>query len=628
MSKTNVPMNPDKLASNLLKSTSAKVESGKSKPEKQDPVTSAFVTRLNARSELISAQVKHSEWVQKNTTLNGLPFNFKDHEMQQQIFDDPASRLAVRKCSQVGLSELLVRKLLTISAVMRYVRVIYTLPTRQFAMKFSKDRVDSVITQSPVLSGMLKKGADSVEQKIFTNANALYMTGTFGDASAISIPATYVVNDEVDFSNLEVIGKMSSRLRHAPVNPDGYRGYHYKFSTPTLPNYGVSEAFDNGKQYYYVVKCKCCNHVQAPSWYEDFIIPGYDDEINELDRTLMRQLMDRGAHDKAYIKCQKCGKDLMPSLIDPNNRRWMAKYPDRQESSYQISPWDVPVYNTPKSILTQMLEYKRTMDFYNFVLGLDYVDADSIFMDDPFLRNVGATWWRYAGGTTSNSMTHTVIGMDVGKICHMTVGVKTDTELHVVYAKEIHHTQTRPALQTIKDMLLFYNCRVFCVDAGPDITLVRQLLEFCSEVGIEAYAVEYVRKVGLKDYELNKDTGVCKANRTNLLTDLMKQHNTLGIQYAPETVAPIMATFKEQVTNLKKITREQPDGEMLEQFVKTGPDHFGHSMNYMRIASEILEGPGSSVVGVLPMVSGIQMRGLNQQDKEDFTDPFAAYRPR
>jgi hypothetical protein len=594
-----------------------------------DPITSAFVTRLNSRSELISSQTKHSEWVQKNTTINGVDFTFKDHEMQQQIFDDPSSRLAVRKCSQVGLSELLVRKLLTISAVMRYVRVIYTLPTRQFAMKFSKDRVDSVITQSPVLSGMIKKGADSVEQKVFVNSNVLYMTGTFGDSSAISIPATYVVNDELDFSNLEVIGKMSSRLRHAPVNADGYRGYHYKFSTPTLPNFGVSEAFDNGKQYYYVVKCKCCNHVQAPSWYEDFIIPGYDDEINELDRTLMRQLMDRGAHDKAYIKCQKCGKDLMPSLLDPENRRWMAKYPDRQESSYQISPWDVPVYNTPKSILTQMLEYKRTMDFYNFVLGLDYVDSDSIFMDDPFIRNIGAQWWRYIDGAAhSSSMVNTVIGMDVGKICHMTVGVLTEKGLEIVWAEEIHHTASKPALEGIKNRLQFFNCRVFAMDAGPDITLVRELLEFCSNYAIEAYAVEYVRKVGLKDFELNKETGVCKANRTNLLTDLMKQHNTYGIQYASETVAPIMRTFKDQVTNLKKITREQPDGEMLEQFVKTGPDHFGHSMNYCRIASLVLDGPSMSAVGVLPYVSGVTLRGHGDQDKDDFTDPFAAYRPR
>ena len=136
----------------------------------------------------------------------------------------PASRIAVRKCSQVGLSELQVRKLLTISAVMRYVRVIYTLPTRQFAMRFAKDRVDTTIEQAPMIYGMLKRGSDSAEQKVFTNGNVLYVTGTYGDNSAISVPATYIVNDELDFSNQEVVSKMSSRLRHAEENEDGYRG--------------------------------------------------------------------------------------------------------------------------------------------------------------------------------------------------------------------------------------------------------------------------------------------------------------------------------------------------------------------------------------------------------------------
>jgi ribosomal protein S27E len=594
----------------------------------KDSITSGFLTRITARSELASSNLKHSEWVQSHTRLSGANFSFKDHEMQQQIFDDPSSRLSVRKCSQVGLSELLVRKLLTIMGVARYVRVIYTLPTRQFAMKFSKDRVDSVISESPTLSGMIKKGADSVEQKVFTNSNVLYMAGTFGDASAISIPATYVVNDELDFSNLEIIGKMSSRLRHAPVNPDGHRGYHYKFSTPTLPNYGVSEGFDQGTQNYYMVKCKCCNHVQAPSWYSDFVIPGYDDDIKELDRTIMRRLMDRGAHNEAYIKCQKCGKSLMESLLDKDRRQWVAKYPKREESSYQISPWDVPVYNTPKSILSQMLGYNRLMDFYNFVLGLDFVDADSIFLEEVFNLHNRATWWPYTDSDNSGSLIQTVIGMDVGKICHFTVGVMVGEKLHIVYAEEINHTQTKPAIEAIKSRLLFFNCNVFCLDAGPDITLVRQLLEFCGLYNIRSYAVEYVRKVGLKDYELNEETRVCKANRTNLLTDLMKDHNNGRVQYVRQESAKIMPTFKEQVTNMKKIVREQPDGEMLEQFVKTGPDHFGHSLNYCRIASLIHDGPSSTVVGALPMVTGVKMRSGSSGERDDFKDPFAAYRPK
>lgn len=601
-----------------------------------DNVTEGFLTRINSRVDSIEGQAKHSEWVQKHTSIEGRPFNFKDHEMQEEIFDDPASRIAVKKCSQIGLSELQVRKLLTIAAVARYVRVIYTLPTRQFAMRFSKDRIDSTIAQSEALSGMLKRGADSAEQKIFTNSNVIYVTGTFGDVSAISVPATYVVNDELDFSNLEVIGKMSSRLRHAPMNADGYRGYHYKFSTPTLPNFGVSEAFESGSQAYYFVRCERCNHAQAPSWYKDFVIPGWDQPVDELDGQLVRSLMDRGLHNKAFLKCQKCGHDLHNSLLDPSRREWVRKYPNREESSYQISPWDVPAYNTPKSILTQFPEYKRTMDFYNFVLGLDYEDADSVFMADIFRTQTQAVWKAYVEDSvkleniTRIIFSNAVAGMDVGKVCHFTVAVPFSSSMHIIYAEEIHHTQARPGKERIKARLAFFGTRVFCLDAGPDITLVRDLTSWGWTNGIQAYAVEYVRKVGLKTYELPADPiaePVLKVNRTNVFSDLMKLHNTGHIQYPRADVAEVMTIFKEQVSNVKKLMRENANGDMEEHIVKTGPDHFGHSLNYTYLAYLVLsEGGTRRSVGALPMVSGIKMKSSWSPAGPDYSDPFSAYR--
>lgn len=598
-----------------------------------DAVTEGFLTRIGSRVDSIRGQTKHSEWVQKHTFLEGKPFNFNDHEMQQEIFDDPASRLAVRKCSQVGLSELLVRKLLTIAAVARYVRVIYTLPTRQFAMKFSKDRIDTTISQSETLSGMLKKGADSTEQKVFTNSNVLYITGTFGDASAISVPATYVVNDELDFSNLEVIGKMSSRLRHARMNDDGYRGNHYKFSTPTLPGYGVSEAFEAGSQAYYMCRCERCGTWQAPSWYTDFIIPGTDIGISELDGNMVRSLMDRGLHHNAFIKCQKCGTDLQKSLMNPANREWVRKFPDRVESSYQISPWDVPVYNSPKSILTQFPEYARTMDFYNFVLGLDYEDADSVFVSEIFTKQNNTKWMRYneMDVVTAQVLAATVGGMDVGKVCHLTIGIPMHGELHIIYAEEVQHTQSRPAKGRIMDRLVYFNVKAFCMDAGPDITLVRDITSWCWTKDIRGYAVEYVKKTGLKTYELPDDSKsefepIAKVNRTNVFSDLMKLHNTGYVQYPSQDSAEVMATLKTQVSNVKKIAREGSDGQPEEAIVKTGPDHFGHSLNYCYLAFLILGEQGyTKSIGALPLVSGVKMRSHGDDD-DVINDPLARYR--
>lgn len=585
-----------------------------------DSLREGYLSRIEAATDTAASRTNHSAWVQKHTTLQGDPFNFKHHEMQVDIFDDPASRIAVRKCSQVGLSELQVRKLLTISAVMRYVRVIYTLPTRQFAMRFAKDRVDTTIEQAPMIYGMLKRGSDSAEQKVFTNGNVLYVTGTYGDNSAISVPATYIVNDELDFSNQEVVSKMSSRLRHAEENEDGYRGFHYKFSTPTLPGFGVTKEFEKGDQKYYACRCSRCNHDNIPGWYTHFTVPGYDGDMREFDAQTATPLIDSDKHLEAYIRCSKCGKNLWDDLINPARRRWVAKYPDRKYSSYQVSPWDVPHYNKPSEIVLQMKDYTRHMDFMNFVVGLDYQDSDSVFSLEPFNDSNDTKFVRpdKVAGNLWLGGHRLCAGMDVGKVCHFMVGYPTETGMKVVYAEEIKHTAQAPGKQRLFKLLKMFNIQYFVMDSGPDITLVRDALEFCKMHGIRAFASEYVRTVGLENFQPNPETQIVKVNRTETLTQLMKSHNTRNIQYPAQGTHPVMYTVKNQVTALKKIVREVDSGEMLEQFVKTGPDHFGHTMNYLNIAVQMASGglSMSSVVGANPMVKRIKMRGGSSRDTQ------------
>ena len=86
--------------------------------------------------------------VTKYGFVSGHPYSFKDHEYQIDIIRDTRSRISVRKCSHVGLSELMVQKILAMCATMKHTRIIFTLPTRDMAMAFSKDRFDGAIDQS------------------------------------------------------------------------------------------------------------------------------------------------------------------------------------------------------------------------------------------------------------------------------------------------------------------------------------------------------------------------------------------------------------------------------------------------------------------------------------------------
>ena len=117
---------------------------------------SDVVARLRMRLDREAGMRQLDETVLKYGHANGQPWSFKDHEFQREIIRDTSSRISVRKCSQVGLSEIMVQKLLAMAASLRHVRIIFTLPTKEMATSFSRDRVDGAIDQSDFYSGLVE----------------------------------------------------------------------------------------------------------------------------------------------------------------------------------------------------------------------------------------------------------------------------------------------------------------------------------------------------------------------------------------------------------------------------------------------------------------------------------------
>lgn len=557
-------------------------------------------SRLRAQLDKSDGLRELDKVVEKYGRIEGEPFSFDGHEFQREIIRDTRSRIYVRKCSQVGLSELMVQKTMALLSVLRHKRVIFTLPVGSMAAKFSKDRVDGLIEQSDYYRGMVVKANNSAHQKKI-GSNTLYIGGTFGDTGAISVPAEVVISDEIDFSNQTVLGKLSSRLRHASPDERGYRGFRFEFSTPTVDDYGIDERFQKGDQRYYMTKCSCCSTWVVPDYFEDFVIPGYDRPLVELER---RDLQNEDYRFKdAWLKCSNCGNNLYPDLIDPTRREWVAKHPDRWEHSYQVYPWDVPTYNTPASIILQFGEYKRDEDFYNFVLGIPFSSPENSFLVGLEHRNrmADAELWIFGQCVVKSA---TVAGLDVGKTCHLIVMAQAGTHSYVVWAETIANTIARPATEVVLERFDFFRCRKMVVDAGPDITLVNQLV---SARGLgRISACQYVRSVpGLDIISEHDDGQLIKADRSKTMGATMKAHNSGFIHYPKEQVEDIWAHLK----TIKKIRSLDVSGDEVERFEATGEDHYGHALNYANIArmavEEFQSGPQ---VAAPPMVGRLRMK--------------------
>lgn len=566
--------------------------------DSEGTVSSRFRMQLNREEGMKSL----SKIILQHGFVEGEPFSFDDHEFQIDIVDDTAQRIDVRKCSQVGLTEMMAQKVLAIMAVQRNIRIMFSQPTKEMATKFSKDRIDGAIEQSAFYSKLVKAGSDAAGMKKL-GQNLLYIMGTYGANSAISVPAEMIISDEIDFSNDGVLGKLNSRIRHAKtVDSNGNRGYRYRFSTPTVDGFGIDVGFNAGDQRYYMCKCEHCSTWVCPEFAKDLILPGWDKPLMEFSRDNLDD--ERIDINGSWLKCPSCHKNLWASILDKDRRQWVAKKPSNYDHSYQVYPWDVPKYNTPSGIIRQFEGYPIKADFYNFVVGLPYSDAENSFIvtDEHRKKYCDIDLWIFQ--TIMRDAT-TIGGMDIGKICHLTVKVKVSGGWHVVWMEKITNTKLDPATPKVIARFDYYRMRKLCIDAGPDITLVNNLIS--ARGGGRIQAVVYTVVPGFIPIMLKPDGDTINADRTKTLSLLLSQHNN-GENHYPHKEDLRIELYKHLGTT-KKIRERNTLGDIVEKFIKTDKqDHWVHSLNYCNIAAlALVTFEDNSVVGSMPGTTAVQV---------------------
>jgi len=197
---------------------------------------SQHLSRVRAAIDPRAQAATISEWLIKHTTINSRAWSFRDHEYQRTILDDPAPIKYVKKCSQVGISELAVRRVIAKVQLHAGINAMYVLPTAAFASMFSSTRLASALDSSKEAKESLYK-TDSTTIKRFFNESFVYMRGASRSGQAISVPVTDLTLDEIDFAEDQaVLTSFASRMTHADEDLMSQLG----FSTPTVPKYGIS----------------------------------------------------------------------------------------------------------------------------------------------------------------------------------------------------------------------------------------------------------------------------------------------------------------------------------------------------------------------------------------------------
>ncbi len=398
-----------------------------------------------------------SQWIEKHTHLKKKPFSFEGYEFQRQIADDMHVDLACKKCSQVGLTEVQLRKFLAFLARHTGVTGIFTLPDDIMYKRVSATRVKPLIGSEKVFN---MGDPQPIRQLGLYQINSSfgYFTGN-KESDATSIPADLKFHDELDLSDDEMISLFSSRLQNSDYKID------QSFSTPTYEGYGIDGKFQVSDQHEYLLRCPHCRHHNIPLFNPEFVtIPGLTSDINDfIDIT--DEMVDGIDLTKAYIRCERCGNPL--DRHAPSLREWVPKFPGRKGRGYFVRPFCTSRLSVDY-IIGQMLNHKRKdtiRRFYNTVLGEAYNDTNAR-LSEAQIRACMKT----PNVPEITAGTPVFIGIDAGITCHIILATQTGAFLF----KQVRADDLRDEIVKLRKD---YNIVAGCMDRHPQTTLANDVRE-------------------------------------------------------------------------------------------------------------------------------------------------------
>ena len=411
--------------------------------------------RLEAKYSIDAQAMGVAEWICKNTTLKGKPFSFDRYPFQRQIADDMHPNMVCEKLSQIGLTEIQIRKALTIARrnSQTGVNVQFTLADDNLFDKVSSTRVKPIIENDPVFN--LEE-----DQKAIRNKNTyqfgrsfLYLTGAT-ESDATSNAVDFMFNDELDLTNQDTAALFSSRLQGSDYK------VRQQFSTPTFTAYGVNSLMAISDYHEYMIRCEACNHTQIPVFERRFCnIPGLPSTVEDLMdiENAHLAMIDVGG---AYVRCERCSRAL--DLGNSALREWVPMRPGAPMRGYKVRPFSTDRLDI-EYIILQLIGYKKNNKirrFKNTVLG----EADDGGNARLSYEEIKACFGS-ARVPDIDKQDGVFVGIDMGQICTITLGKGHDeTDVNVFKTYVCHIDKL---IEEVKKICDRYNVVAGTVDRHP-----------------------------------------------------------------------------------------------------------------------------------------------------------------
>ena len=528
-----------------------------------------------------------AKWIEKHTYINGKRYSFESYEFQRTILADESRTTLTVKPAQVGVSELSYRYAIALCCTQEDFNLIYTFPSSGDAEKNNRTRIDPMIAGSPELARLVNPEMNNSEMKQFGRNSFLFFKGTKSATQALSTPANCIIHDEYDASDITQASVYVSRLQNRPHK------LRKIFSTPTVEKYGISKEAETAQRFRQIIKCKCCNHMFLPDYFQHVKVPGWDKPMEEITKTNLHLTRWR----EAELLCPKCGRnpqlhpDRMQFVCDNFNE-------DYEAHAYYITPFSVPKIISMPYLVEVSTKFERYSEFKNQGLGLTGEEENESILESDIVR---AEMQNLA-----SSELH-VMGSDMGLTCHICVGrLTSDGTMLVVHRERVHYMEfeTRSSQLAVQFRVILH-----VMDSQPYTELVSRL----SKARPNNWGAIFVNtkspmQFTLQTEEENPTEGkmelnLVKVNRTMALDSLLSvvKSGMFKLESSDQN-----ELYRTQMQSLKRVQKFTKDGELVYVWEKTdGDDHYHFATMYLHIAIQMrgtVGGVGAITAGI-PLVS-------------------------
>ena len=471
-------------------------------------------------------------WITKNEIVNekGQLLEFKKRLFLIDILRDISPIVVLKKAAQIGAS--VSYNLLAFHLANHYgFSGIYTMPSDTDVEEFSKTKTDKIFQSNEVIRKRI--GLDNVSLKQIGNT-FIYFKGTRSKSAPISTTADWLMHDEIDRSDLNIIETYSSRISASDFKRK------FLFSNPSFTKVGVDLYWQDSDKKEWFIKCSACNHEQMLVWEENV------DEIRMI-----------------YV-CSKCNAPL--SDYDRMRGRWKPTA-SGEVSGYHLSQM-MASWLSAKELIKEK-EKRGIQYFRNFVLGEPYSVGEKI----DFRQSILDSWTPKAIDREPFYM-----GIDIGRQKHWVVGS----------SKGIFKMGVCESRQELESVINKYN-PIAVMDSGPERTWAEEFKNKYPKLYLCCYRkdrdkaeiIEYGGEKG--SFEDSKNIGYLWIDRNRLIDSLVYDLERGEILFSMDKEE--MERYIEHWETMRRVSETTPLGT--ERYIwesTTGVNHWASATWFYYIA--------------------------------------------